>query len=260
MLLQFIAILLLVVFICWLMYQWRSKKIAVPESFPESYRKILNDHVSFYHALNDTNKAVFEKRILLFLSKIKITGVQTVVEDIDKVFIAAGAIIPVFAFPDWEYNNLHEVLLYPNSFNEEFALQGQERNVLGMVGSGAMQHVMILSQPSLRQSFLNQSDKNNTAIHEFVHLIDKTDGDVDGIPETLLSKQYVLPWINMMHQQIKEIVAAHSDINPYGATNQGEFFAVVSEYFFEQPGLLKANHPELYQLLEQVFHQEPKTK
>jgi len=44
-----------------------------------------------------------------------------------------------------------------------------------------------------------------------------------------------------------------SDINVYGATNQAEFFAVVSEYFFERPQLLKEKHPELYGLLEKIF-------
>lgn len=46
---------------------------------------------------------------------------------------------------------------------------------------------------SLRHGFMDQSGKHNTAIHEFIHLIDKTDGAVDGIPEALVSKQYVLP-------------------------------------------------------------------
>ena len=254
---QFIPIVLFAGFIFWLMYQWRDKKTIVSGPFPTAYREILNQHVSFYQSLSTDGKASFEKRIMVFLSSIKITGIHTSIEDIDKVLIASGALIPVYAFPDWEYINLHEVLLYPDSFNEKFAIEGNERNVLGMVGSGAMQHVMILSRPSLRQGFINHTDKSNTAIHEFVHLIDKTDGEVDGIPESLLNKQYILPWLTMIHQQIKEIIAGHSDINTYGATNQAEFFAVASEYFFERPDLLQTNHPELYKLLEQVFRQNP---
>ncbi len=65
--------------------------------------------------------------------------------------------------------------------------------MLGMVGDGPMQQVMILSQHALREGFSNKTDKQNTAIHEFVHLIDKTDGATDGIPEVLLQNQYTLP-------------------------------------------------------------------
>jgi Mlc titration factor MtfA (ptsG expression regulator) len=39
----------------------------------------------------------------------------------------------------------------------------------------------------------------------------------------------------------------------YGATNEIEFFAVISEYFFKQPELLKANHPELYEILGRIY-------
>ena len=60
----------------------------------------------------------------------------------------------------------------------------------------------------------------------------------------------------MMHQKMKDILADKSDINPYGATDKTEFFAVAAEYFFEQPQLLKTNHPQLYNMLEKIFKQE----
>jgi Mlc titration factor MtfA (ptsG expression regulator) len=257
---QITAIILFIAFIAWLLYNWKKKVNIIPEPFPDADRLILLDKVVFYRRLDNSEKVLFEARIQQFLSHIKITGVRTIVEPVDRLFVAVSAIIPIFAFSNWEYNNLNEVLLYPDAFNEEFRMDNeQEKPVLGMVGNGAMQHVMILSQTSLREGFNNKTHKNNTAIHEFVHLIDKTDGDVDGIPENLLDKQYLLPWINLMHENITEIVAGKSDINPYGATNKAEFFAVVSEYFFERPDLLHLKHPELYDLLEQIFRQNPAT-
>ena len=56
-----------------------------------------------------------------------------------------------------------------------------------------------------------------------------------------------------MQEEIKEIHDNNSDIDPYGTTNEAEFFAVVSEYFFERPALLKEKHPELYKQLVKIF-------
>ena len=223
------------------------------EPMPGSYRQILSERVPFYQQLDEIKKTEFESRAQHFLSQIKITGVNTVVEDLDKVLIAASAIIPIFNFPGWEYIHLHEVLLYPDSFNHEFEQQGNRRDVLGMVGTGALNHVMILSQQQLRQAFINKTGKENTAIHEFVHLVDKTDGDIDGIPSFILEKKFIQPWLQLMQHEIRLIDENKSDIDPYGATNEAEFFAVVSEYFFERPTLLKEKHPELYGLLEKIF-------
>ena len=220
-------------------------------------KTILQEQVPFYQQLNENRKTEFEERTIHFLTQVKVTGVKTVVEDLDRVLIAASAIIPIFNFQGWEYPNLNEVLLYPDSFDHEFEQQGDDRNILGMVGSGALNQVMILSQFELRQAFINETGKNNTAIHEFVHLVDKTDGEIDGVPESLLNKQYIKPWLQLMQEKIKEIIDDRSDINPYGATNEAEFFAVVSEYFFERPELLKEKHPELYELLLKIFHPEP---
>ena len=130
------------------------------------------------------------------------------------------------------------------------------RNILGMVGNGPMQNVMVISQADLRNGFLNATDTSNTGIHEFVHLIDKTDGATDGNPEALMPHQYSQPWLKLIHQEIASIKAGHSDINPYGATNEAEFLAVASEYFFEQPQRMEKHHPELYGLMKKAFIQQ----
>lgn len=218
-------------------------------------RKILAENVLFYRNLDDAGKLSFETRIQQFLQQVRITGIGVQVEELDRLLVASGAIIPIFYFPEWRYNNISEVLLYKDTFNDTWQVEGSDRNILGMVGDGALHRQMILSQPSLRSSFSNPEDGHNTAIHEFVHLLDKADGATDGVPEYLLARPYVLPWIKQIHETIREMkMGKDSDINFYGATNDAEFFAVISEYFFERPDKLKAHHPELYAMLERIFH------
>ena len=224
--------------------------------FPASWRKTLFENVQFYNNLEAAEKLTFETKVQEFLLNINISGVETEVNEYDRVLVAASAIIPIFAFPNWQYFNLKEVLIYPDLFNDQFGTDGEKRSIAGMVGTGYMEGKMILSKQALYQGFRNESDKKNTAIHEFVHLIDKADGNIDGIPSLLLEKQYTIPWIDLIQKKIEEIYEGKSDINPYGATNKTEFFAVISEYFFERPKLLKQKHPELYKLLELIFDQK----
>jgi Mlc titration factor MtfA (ptsG expression regulator) len=248
-----ISIIGLVIIAVLLSLAFRKKKVTGGIPAPEVIKRVLEQYVAFYRSLDDVRKATFAARVQLFLQKIRITGVNTVVEDIDKVLVGAGAIIPIFAFPGWEYRNIHEVLLYPGSFSEEFAQEGNDRNILGMVGTGAMQNVMVLSQQNVRDGFIGDKDKHNTAIHEFVHLVDKSDGATDGLPESLIPHQYVRPWLTRIHQEMQLIREGRSDINYYGTTNEAEFLAVVSEYFFEKPAEMEAKHPELYALLKSIF-------
>lgn len=252
--LQIFFVLVLIVLI--ILVALRVKKTHKTIPLPENYRELLTDYIKFYRQLDEKGKELFEKRVEHFLSAVQITGVNAVVEDIDRLLIAAGAIIPVYAVPDWQYINLHEVLLYPGTFNEDFDQGGSDRPVTGMVGHGAMQHVMIITKWELRQGFINNNDARNTAIHEFVHLIDKMDGTMDGLPEIILERKYIARWKSMMDSTIWQMKNNGSDIDRYGATNHAEFFAVISEYFFEQPGLLKANHPELYEMLGRIYKTE----
>ncbi len=235
----------------------RKSKWNIPkEKFPPRWRTLLVQEVNFYNSLTEIEKSLFEYKIHEFILNYRITGITVDVEPIDKIYVAASAVIPIFQFPTWRYTNLFEVLLYPDMFNEEFATTGPGRNILGMVGTGYMQGKMILSKPALHHGFDNSSDKKNTAIHEFVHLIDMQDGVIDGIPSLLLEQPYVLPWLDLINHKIDEIYEEKSDINPYGGTNRIEFFAVASEYFFERPKLLSKKHPKLYNILEEIFDQD----
>lgn len=255
------ALILIVGFL--LFMRWNRKKsrwIEPDEPFPPEWRILLLQNVAFYAALSREEKELFEYKVQEFLLNCRITGIETEVETIDKLLVASSAVIPIFAFRDWKYSNIYEVLLYPSMFNERFETQGSDRRILGMVGNGYMEGKMILSRPALRHGFKNETDKHNTAIHEFVHLIDKTDGSVDGIPELLLEKQYTIPWMDLINKKIEEIYNNNSDISPYGGENRVEFFSVASEYFFERPKLLAKNHPELYDLLEKIFKQKMASK
>jgi Mlc titration factor MtfA (ptsG expression regulator) len=149
------------------------------------------------------------------------------------------------------------VLVYPNRFDGEFQFgDAHDQNILGMVGTGSLSRLMILSKPDLISGFRNPADKRNVGVHEFAHLVDKSDGVIDGVPHVSLGRDAVGPWVDLMRRKMAEIEAGSSDINPYALTNEAEFFAVTSEYFFERPALMQQKHPALYAALENVFNQD----
>jgi Mlc titration factor MtfA (ptsG expression regulator) len=226
---------------------------------PQWHQPLLK-YVSFYKKLNNKEQKVFRQRMSAFLNETYVDAVGFELEELDKLLVAASAVIPVFRFKEWSYNNLSGVIIYPENFNENlgYADHHSDRMIGGLVGTGRFEKQMILSRTALYHGFKNDTDKLNTSIHEFVHLLDKIDGQTNGLPEAFLDKSYILPWMNLMHQEMEAINNDKSDIRSYAATNQAEFFAVTSEYFFSRPQLMKRKHPELYKMLELCFNPELK--
>jgi len=237
----------------------RRREAILSRPFPGAWRDILEKEVTFYRQLDQDEKSRFERDVQLFLGEKRISGVRSEVSEELKVLVAASAVIPVFGFPDWDYPNLEEVLIYPGAFTRDFAQTGEGRNVLGMVGDGAMSRVMILSKPAVLSGFRLHNDGHNTAIHEFAHLVDAADGAYDGVP-LLQDKAYAQPWLDLIHEEMERIKRKDSRLRTYGATNKAEFFAVASEYFFEKPALMKKHHPELYECLSTLFNQDLKAQ
>jgi len=251
------AFLILLALGVFLYFLFRKPKAAPLPAFKEEWEELLESKVAYYDALSEPEQQRFHDRMREFFAKVTITGVDTELEELDRVLVAASGIIPTFGFPKWnQYPRLNEVLIYKDHFRwGDFATEGEGRNVGGMVGGGFMTGKLLLSRPALRQGFL-QHGRGNTGIHEFVHLLDKADGDTNGVPGYYLERPYVLPWLEMIRTEAAAIERGDSDIDPYALTNKAEFFAVAAEYFFNRPAAFADNHPKLFALLERVFQQD----
>lgn len=247
-----LVFILLLVFVVYVFYKKYSRRI---EEFPNHWHSILLKEVKYYKNLKPGEQKRFQTRMMQFLSEVYMDSVGFEIEELDKILIASSAVIPVFSFAEWHYPTLSGIILYPDNFNEDFQFsdQSKSKRIAGVVGTGRLEKKMILSRKALYHGFKNANDKRNTAIHEFVHLIDKMDDNVDGIPEVLMQNAYTIPWLKLVHDEMEAINKDASDIRAYGGTKQAEFFAVASEYFFENPKLMKRKHPELYKMMADCF-------
>src|SRR5690606_23976233 len=133
-------VLFAIVLIVYIFRYGGPKKIPVPAALTdEKMGEIVKTQVRFYRHLPTEEKQTFLTRVRYFLEHTKISAEKgAVVTDEDKVLIAASATIPLFHFKLWVYRNLTEVLVYPDYFDERFSTASEERNVAGMVGSGAL--------------------------------------------------------------------------------------------------------------------------
>jgi hypothetical protein len=247
-------------------YAWQTAPIRrrhaiLSEPFPAEWEAVLQRDVVFFRVLDPAEQQRFRRQLQVFLGEKRITGIRVQLDSTTRVLAAASAIIPIFGFPDWEWRQISEILVYPNRFDDEFGFGDRvDHNILGMVGTGSLNRLMILSKPDLINGFRNATDKRNVGVHEFAHLVDKTDGVIDGVPGVGLDSEAVGPWVDLVRRKMAEIESGKSDINRYALTNESEFFAVTSEYFFERPGVMARKHPELFAALEGVFSQDLRTR
>ena len=247
-------------------YLWRTGVIRrrhaiLGAPFPAEWEAVLQRDVLYFRVLDAAAQSRFRRQLQVFLGEKRITGIRVQLDTTTRVLAAASAIIPIFGFPDWEWDQISEVLVYPNRFDGDFRFGDQQgQTILGMVGTGSLNRLMILSQPDLIQGFRNATDKRNVGVHEFAHLVDKSDGTIDGVPSVGLDRQSVGPWIDLVRRKMTEIERGRSDIDRYALTNEAEFFAVTSEYFFERPAMMQRKHPHLFAALERVFNQDLLTR
>jgi len=234
----------------------RRRRRILARPFPAEWEEVLQREVVFFRTLEPLEQHRFRRELQVFLGEKLITGIKTDVDTTTRVLAATSAIIPIFGFPEWEWDQISEILIYPSRFDREFTIgDDREHQTLGVVGGGFMNRLMILVKPDLIRGFRNPGDKHSVGLHEFAHLVDKSDGTIDGLPRVGLDRQSIGPWIELVRRKMEEMRHGKSDINPYGLTNEAEFFAVVSEYFFERPGVMQRKHPELYAMLSRVFRQ-----
>ncbi len=249
--------LLLAPVMYWLLRRRCLRRMAViRRPFPAEWQAVLDHRVRFYGALDDAKKERFRQMVSVFLDEVLVTGVRTEVDDTVRVLVAAGAIIPVFGFEDWEYHRLGEVLVYPAAFDHEYKTdQPADASILGLTGLGHLRGVVILSKPSLLAGFSDAPGPENVGVHEFAHLVEQGAVDRGLPPEVPLA--VVRQWVGYVARELSHPSNQGAGISDYAYTNEHEFFAVLSEYFFGSPEALRAKAPALYDLLRKLFHQDP---
>jgi len=102
---------------------------------------------------------------------------------------------------------------------------------------------------------------HNVILHEFAHQLDQEDGLADGAP-ILESRSKYNTWAKILSKEYESLrnyekSGIPSVIDKYGTINPAEFFAVVTEAFFENPKTLQEKHPELYTELSNYYNLNP---
>lgn len=241
----------------WLVRRRCLRRLSIMKRpFPDPWEQILQSHVAFFRALPDQEKERFRLLIKVFLAEIRVTGVRTDIDDTVRVLVAASAVIPIFGFHDWEYRRLSEVLVYPDSFDEKYQTTGGAgENTLGMIGLQHLRGAMILSKPALLAGFDIPSGAHNVGIHEFTHVVEQVEADYGLPPE--VPWQAVKHWVQYVARELSNPAANRAYISDYAYKNEHEFLAVLAEYFFKSPDLLRKKDPQLYAMLREMFHQDP---
>jgi Mlc titration factor MtfA (ptsG expression regulator) len=98
-------------------------------------------------------------------------------------------------------------------------------------------------------------------IHEFAHKLDMLNGNANGFPplHAGMSRE---AWAQAFTEAYKDLcrrvkAGEDTDIDPYATEAPGEFFAVVSEAFFEMPDIVRETYPAVYAQLAEFYRQDP---
>lgn len=177
--------------------------------------------------------------------------------------IAVLCCLPLLGLDHGWYAGWRTVIVYPGAFvrpRSQFDAIGvmhEWEDILG--GEAWEQGPLVLSWADVEASGLCEG--YNVAIHEMAHKLDLLNGPPDGFPP-LHRDMKRREWSAVFSQAYQDFNArldAGEDtaLDPYAAQEPGEFFAVLSEYFFEWPELVMLEYPEVYQQLARFYRQDP---
>lgn len=235
-------------------------------AFPDGWVEVLERNVPAYGRLSREDRAELRGHLLVFLDEKKFEGCGGLeMTDEVRVTIAAQACMLLLHRETDYYPQLKTILVYPSRyFSVESRPVGGGVMVEGRqtrLGESWHRGPVVLSWDDVRRGASDPDDGRNVTLHEFAHQLDSEDGDTDGAPALQRAAMYG-PWARVLQGEYDVLRAdlekhRKTFIDAYGATNPAEFFAVITEAFFEQPKQLQKKHRALYEQLVGFYGQDP---
>lgn len=242
--------------------RWRRQRAADRMQVAPSQWERIEQSLPFLDFLPAPDRPRLRRLALEFLADKQIHGAEGVnVTDDMLLSIALQACLPILhigldAYADWV-----GIVVYPGDFiiprtviDEDGIVHEYDDEVLGEAWEGG---------PVLLSWFDGEAQPEgiNVVIHEFAHKLDMGNGEVDGYP-ALPADMSATDWAAAFQPAFDDFcrrVDGGEDtlLDPYGAEHPAEFFAVMSEAFFETPGLLKSEYPTVYRQLSLFYRQDP---
>lgn len=244
---------------------WRRQRV-LRQPFPSAWRAVLRRRMPLYRRLPPDLQRRLQRQVQVLLAEVPFIGCQgQVITDEVRVLVAAQAALLRLGRPPGAFRALRQVLVYPGAFVvdrpvTEGGVVQDARRVL--VGESWQQGQLILSWDDVLAGAADADDGRNVVIHEFAHQLDQEAGAANGAP-VLGHRQAYGPWARVLgahFHALRQALARGEPtlIDPYGATDEAEFFAVVSELFFERPAMLSAQHPQLFEQFAAFYRVDPR--
>ena len=251
--------------VLWLLGQpWlteRRRERVRKQPFPEAWRAVLKRRVPIVRALPADLQLELKRKVQVFLAEKAFIGCDGLaIDDEIRVTIAAQACLLILKRP-----KLREIVVYPRSFVVErehtdgIGVAHHARQVLA--GESWERGQVVLSWHDTLEGAAQPDDGQNVVIHEFAHQLDQETGPANGAP-MLTRRAHYAQWSRVLAAEFKHLkgmiaLQQKSLFSDYGASDPAEFFAVISEVFFEQPARMADEHPALYEQLSLFYDLDP---
>lgn len=245
----------------------RARKTLFDTPLPPYARAVLRARVPLSRNLSEVQRKRLEGLVQLFLAEKTFIGCRALnVNEVMKVTVAGHACLLLLGQDAMDvYPDLSTIFLYPSTYvrRDEWALDGGvvvREEGAAFDGESWDQSCVVLSLKAIREG-VRDFDGFNVVIHEFAHQFDSLSGDSNGCPP--MSKALHQRWAPAMRKAWDALVeddrrGRETYLDPYGAQSPTEFFAVLTEEFFECPHGLEKEHPELFTLLQELYGIDPR--
>jgi MtfA peptidase len=250
----------------WAVAALRRRRIR-RQPFPGAWREVLRRRMPAFARLPVDLQLQVKKHIQVLVAEKPFIGCAgLVITDEVRVLIAAQAALLLLHRQAGYFANLRQILVYPGAFvversqPDELGLTHETRRALS--GESWEQGQILLSWDDVLAGAADPADGHNVVIHEFAHQLDQERGRANGAPWLGRREGYV-SWARVLSGEYaalqRQLASGEAPpvIDAYAATSPAEFFAVVSEHFFEQPAALAAAHPALYAEFARCYRTDP---
>ena len=226
-----------------------SRFVLFPYDMYGAQKAMIRKNFAFYNHLSESDKRIFEHRVIRFIESHNFSGREgVVITKKMEILVASTAVMLTFGMRRYLFPKFKNIIIYPKNYISNVTKRRHKGETNPRMGT------IVFSWDNFMKTMEVEDNNLNLGLHELTHALHFNFIMNGSFTAAVFLDRFTDLLEKMKEKELQLKIVNSGYLRSYAYTNKFEFLSVLVEHFFETPEEFQEKLPEVYDMVKQMLN------